>query len=333
MDLRPWLERIPKVELHIHLEGAIPPDTLWALIAQYGGDPSAPDRAALGRRFVYRDFPHFLATWAWKQSFLRSYADFTLIAEAVARDLARQHIVYAEVFYSPPDVAAHGLRTQELTTAIRAGLRRVPEVEVNLVADLVRSTPIEQARRTLAEVAEVRDQGVVGVGIGGPEQRFPPEPFAPVFAEARRLGLRTSAHAGEAAGPASVWGALRALEVDRIGHATRAIEDPALVEELARRAIPLELCPISNLRTGVIAGLAEHPFAHYLARGLNLTVNTDDPAMFGNSLADEYTALAEHHGATRTTVRALTLAAAAAAWLPDDRRRALIARLEGEISD
>lgn len=327
MELRPWLARIPKVELHIHLEGAIPLLTLWQLIEQHGGDPSAPDLAALSRRFVYRDFPHFLATWSWKQGFLRSYADFTLIAEAVARDLARQRIVYAELFYSPPDVSAHGLQLQELTAAIRTGLRRVPEITINLVADLVRSTPIAQARRMLAEVAEVRDQGVIGVGIGGPEQRFPPEPFAPIFAEARRLGLRTSAHAGEAAGPASVWGALRALEVDRIGHATRAIEDPALVAELARRQIPLELCPISNVRTGVIAHVADHPFPRYHEAGMHLTVNTDDPAMFGNSLVDEYAALIENHGATRATIRELVLSAADAAWLPDGQRQALTKQL------
>jgi adenosine deaminase len=212
-----WFDRAPKVELHLHLEGAIPLDALWALVQKYGGDPAVPDLPALQQRFVFRDFPHFIDTWVWKNAFLREYEDFTFIAEAVAHDLAQQNIRYVEAFFSPADFFRHGLRTQELAAAIRCGLARAPEIEVALVADMVRDFGPERAAQTLAEVNEVRDLGVIGIGIGGSEQAFPPEPFAEVYEQARRLGLHTTAHAGEAAGADSIWGAIRDLHVERIG--------------------------------------------------------------------------------------------------------------------
>ena len=240
-----WFDRVPKVELHLHLEGAIPLDALWTLVQKYGGDPAVPDLAALQRRFVFRDFPHFIDTWVWKNAFLREYEDFTFIAEAVAHDLARQNIRYVEAFFSPPDFFRHGLKTQELAAAIRRGLQRAPEIEVALIPDLVRDFGPERAAITLAEVNEVRALGVIGIGIGGSEQAFPPEPFAGVYAQARRLGLHTTAHAGEAAGAQSVWGAIRDLHVERIGHGTRADEDERLLDYLAAERIPLEMCPLS----------------------------------------------------------------------------------------
>lgn len=321
-----WYERIPKAELHLHLEGAIPLDALWALVEAYGGDAEVPTPAALAARFAYRDFPHFIDTWVWKNQFLKRYEDFTFIAEAVARDLVRQNIVYVEAFCSPIDFARHGLTTGRLLEAIRAGLDRVPELESHLVVDLVRDFGPAEGARVLAEVIEARELGVLGVGIGGSEQSFPPEPWAEVFAEARRHGLRTSAHAGEAAGAASVWGAVRDLKVDRIGHGTRAAEDPALVALLAERRLPIEMCPLSNLRTGVVASLAEHPIRDFIDRGLCVTVNTDDPAMFNNSLADEYRQLAAVHGLSRAAIRDLVFNALSAAWTDDARKAQLHAR-------
>jgi adenosine deaminase len=319
-----WFERVPKVELHLHLEGAIPLDALWSLVRKYGGDPAVPNRAALARRFRYRDFPHFIETWIWKNGFLRRYEDFTAIAEAVARDLAAQNVRYAEIFFSPTDFARHGLRVGPLARAIRAGLGRAPQIEVALVADLVRDTGPAQAAVTLQQVNEVRHQGVIGVGIGGSEQAFPPEPFAPVYEEARRLGFRTSAHAGEAAGPESVWGAVRALRVDRIGHGTRAVEDPALLDYLAEHEIPIEMCPLSNVRTGLVPAIEAHPIRRFFQRGIPVTVNTDDPKMFGNSLAEEYRLLESRLGFTRDEVRALILQAIRVSWLPEEQKGRLV---------
>lgn len=325
-----WLARIPKVELHLHLEGAIPHPTLWTLIQKYGGDPDVPSLDALERRFEYRDFSHFIETWFWKQSFLREYEDFTLLSEAVARDLADQNVRYAEAFTSPADVTRHGLEAQPLIEAIRTGLDRVPEVRVGLVPDLVRNKGPEQGAETLDRVAECLDLGVVGVGLGGSEHEFPPEPYESVYGRARELGLRTSAHAGEAAGPESMWGAIRALRVDRIGHGTRAVEDPALVDYLAEHRIPLELCPISNLRTGVIESIRDHPARTYLERGIPLSVNTDDPKMFGNTLVDEFTALMSELEFTRAEVCRLIFEAIDAAWLAGDEKRELRAEIDAD---
>ena len=318
-----WFERVPKVELHLHLEGAIPHATLWQLVQKYGGDPSVPTLEALEQRFHYRDFAHFIDMWDWKNGFLREYEDFSVTAEAVARDLARQNIRYVEIFYSPTDFVRHGLSTQRLTEAVRAGLSRVPEVEVSLVADLVRDSGPDRAAVTLAQVNEVRGLGVIGIGIGGSEHEYPPEPFVEIYREARRLGLRTSAHAGEAAGVDSIWGALCALEVDRIGHGTRAREDGALLDYLAERGIPLEMCPLSNVRTAVVSSLCEHPIRAYFERGIVVTVNTDDPKMFGNSLAQEYALLESELGFSRDEIRALILNGIRSSWLPERRKQTL----------
>jgi adenosine deaminase len=312
-----WLHALPKAELHLHLEGAIPLEALWALVQRHGGDESVPDREALRRRLTYPDFPAFIEAWIWKNGFLRSAGDFTFIAEAVARDLARQNILYAELFFSPSRFAHLGLSAGDLARAIRRGLDLVPECETWLIPDLVRDHGPENAARTLAEVAELTDYGIVGVGMGGSEHVVPPEPFAPVYEEARRRGLRTSVHAGEAAGAESVRAAAEILRVDRIGHATRAEEDPALIDLLSERRIALELCPLSNVATGSIKRIEDHPARRYMDRGLNISINTDDPGMFHNSMAEEYAVLMDRFGFTDGEIRQLVLNALDASWRPN----------------
>lgn len=328
---RAWLAELPKVELHLHLEGAIPLDALWQLIEKYGGDETCDSQAALRERFQYRDFPHFIETWLWKNGFLREYEDFAHIATAVAEDLASQNIRYVEAFYSPHDFAHHGLHPQGITEAIRQGLERVEGVEVKLVADLIRDFGPENARRTLSQVHEVRELGVIGIGIGGSEHDFPPEPFTEVYEQARELGFRTSAHAGEAAGAPSVWGAIRALKVDRIGHGTRAVEDPELIDYLAETRIPVELNPISNVCTGVIPSIAEHPVKEYLERGLLVCVNTDDPKMFHNTLVDEFMALHSVLGVTRSQISTLLLNGVEASWMSQDRKELFAAQTRAAL--
>lgn len=316
-----WFDLVPKLELHIHLEGAIPLNTLWQLVQKYGGNSEVPNETALREKFVYVDFPHFIDTWAWKNQFLREYEDFSLIAEAVAHELAKQNIRYTEAFYSPPDFTRYGLRTQELTEAIRNGFAKVPEVDIALVADLVRDFGPDKAAVTLTEVREVRDLGVIGIGIGGSEQDFPPEVFEQVFKKARDMGFRTSAHAGEAAGAASIRAAIDYLKVDRIGHGTSAIEDPALVEYLAERQLPLEVCPTSNVCTGAVNRFRDHPVGNYIDAGLMITINTDDPVMFNTSLAQEFRLLASKFDRDYDDIRNLILQAIESSWMPLDQKR------------
>ncbi len=318
-----WFEDVPKVELHVHLEGAIPHHALWELIQKYGGDPSVPDLDALQARFEYKDFPHFLQIWTWKNQFLREYEDFTYVAEQVAQDLARQNIRYVEAFFCPADFECYRVEVAKLTQAIRAGLSRVQGVEVALVADSPRDCGPERAEKLLTEIRELKELGVIGLGMGGSEHVFPPEPFQQVYEHARELGFRTSAHAGEAAGPESIWGAIRALHVDRIGHGTRAQEDDSLLDYLAEHRIPLEMCPLSNVATGVVPSLEEHPVRRYFERGILVTVNTDDPKMFGNSLAEEFRLLEQVLGFSRDETRVLILNGIEASWLPEESKREL----------
>jgi adenosine deaminase len=327
-----WLARLPRVELHVHLEGAIPLPVLWELLQKYGGDPEVPTQDHLRRKFVYRDFPHFIDTWTWMIGLLRQYEDFELLSEAVARDFLRQNIRYAEVFYSAPDFLQAGLEPQRLTEAIRRGLSRVPQVEIALVADLVRDYGAAPAARMLACISEIKKLGVIGVGIGGREYKFPPEAFREVYDQARKRGFKTSAHAGEAAGPESIWGAIRNLEVDRIGHGTRAIEDASLVDHLAQHKIPLELCVLSNVRTAVVANVDGHPARSYFERGIPVSINTDDPTLFGNSLVDEYTALHEQLGFTRPEIIRLIEQGIETSWLPADRKQQMLREFRAEFA-
>lgn len=320
------------MELHLHLEGAIPHPALWELVQKYGGDPSVPNLDSLAAKFTYGSFSEFIDTWVWKNNFLREYEDFEFVAQAVANDLAQQNIRYVEAFYSPGDYTSAGLKPQRITEAIRAGLDRCRDVDVALVADLIRDHGPERGAGMLAAVQEVRNFGVIGVGIGGSENEFPPEAFEGVFRQARKLGFHTSAHAGEAAGPKSIWGAIRALRVDRIGHATRAIEDASLVDYLAENRIPLELCPISNLKTKVIGSLKEHPARLYFERGIPLSINTDDPKMFGNSLADEYLMLETELGFSRREIEMLVVQSIRTSWLNKEQKASYTQQFESEIA-
>jgi adenosine deaminase len=322
-----WYEDVPKVELHVHLEGAIPHAALFELIQKYGGDSSVPDVHALSKRFVYSDFPQFIEAWIWKNGFFREYDDFSFIAEMVARDMARQNIRYAEMFYSPSPFVRQGLSVQKVTEAVRTGLSRVGEIEIALIADLVRNFGPDAEMATLTALKDVRDLGVAGIGIGGSEHQFPPAPFRPLYEEARNMGFHTTAHAGEAAGADSVWDAIRHLQVERIGHGTRAHEDPELVRYLADHRIPLEMCPMSNVRTRVVSRLSEHPIRRYLEAGVVVTVNSDDPKMFQTSLCDEYRLLEQECGWTKAEIVGTILNAIWASWLPDERKAALAAEV------
>lgn len=314
----------PKVEVHLHLEGAIPHDAMWDLVSRHGGDPEVPTAQALIAKLDYTDFLHFIDVWTWMTNFIRTPEDFTMLAAAVAESLAAQRIVYAEASVSPSDYRRHGITPQQVVLATRAGLDTVGGTSVGLIVDVVRETGPESAMRTLDAILEVKEEaGIVGITIGGDEAAHPPEPFADVYAKALAAGLGLSAHAGEGDGPGSVAGAMDALAVQRIGHGIRAVEDPLLLARIVAEGMPLEVCPTSNLRTGVARSWDEHPIATLLHAGAVVTVSTDDPAYFHCDLAGELRQVATRFGSGPTTARDLTMTAVAVSWLDGTHKRRL----------
>lgn len=264
---------------------------------------------------------------------MKEYDDFTLIAEAFAQALVEQNIRYAEVHYVPGEHCKKGwsisrfpkdLNESKITEAIRKGLECVKNVDISLILDICRDLDPVASEDTLSQAKELKEFGVIGIGLGGSEQKFPPELFKQVFQQARNFGFHTTAHAGEAAGPESIWRALMDLEVKRIGHGTRAIEDLELIDYLGKNRIVLEMCPLSNYKTKVVEDLSVHPIRRFFDCGLVVTVNTDDPAMFNNSLAGEYRSLSEVHNFSQKEICQLIENAINGSWLNSDKKSLLV---------
>lgn len=327
-----WFDGVPKVELHLHLEGAIPYDALWALVQKYGGHSDVSSLADLKEKFVFRDFPHFIDTWLWKSQFLREYEDFTFIAEAFARSLEEQNIRYAEVHYVPGEHTIKGhsiarypkaLNESRITEALREGLDKVPGVKVALILDICRDIDPEDSVDTLNQARDLKELGLIGIGLGGSEQSFAPALFSRLFMQAREWGFNTTAHAGEAAGPESIWSALNDLGVKRIGHGTKAIHDLELIEFLWKNNIVLEMCPLSNLRTNVVSDIRVHPIRRFFDYDLFVTVNTDDPFMFNSTLAEEFRTLSQFHNFNKQEIQQLILNGIDGSWLDFDDKESL----------
>lgn len=293
------LVALPKVQLHCHLEGTVRAGTFRALAAKYRVELG--ERADPAQTYAFGTFGEFLLLFAKVSETLRRPEDFAMIARDYAEDAAAQGVAYAEVFVSPSvwTYFHHELDVRATVEAIRAALDEAGGrlgIAVALIADLTRNFGPERAEAIARGAVGLRDLGVIGVGLGGDEARFPPELYERAFAIARDGGLHGVAHAGEAAGPASVRGAVEALRAERIGHGVRAIEDPAVVELLAERRIPLEVCPTSNRLTGAAPAGAVHPLGALDAAGCIVTIDADDPALFDTTLVDEYRYVAATFG-------------------------------------
>jgi aminodeoxyfutalosine deaminase len=283
----------PKIELHVHLEGTVRAGTLLEIARRNGVPLPADSVEGLAAVYEFRDFAHFLDVWLLTTGALRTDRDFRQVVVDYAAEAARHGAVYLEGIFTPAEPAGRGVDWDEVFTGYCDGAQQAAElhgVQVRLTPDIPRGYPLEAAELTARHAVAYRDRGVVGVGLGGMEAKYPPELYARAFALARDGGLGSVPHAGEAAGPASVRGALDALAADRIRHGIRSIADPGLVGELASRGVVLDVCPISNLRTGVVASLAEHPLPRLVAAGVACSVSTDDPAMFGTDLTADYAA-------------------------------------------
>jgi adenosine deaminase len=331
--LRAFARKIPKVELHLHLEGAIPLPTLLAFIRRAGTEPEIRTVDELRARLTYPDFQGFLDTWVWKNTFITEVEDFEGMAYAALADLHGQNVPYVEMHYSPGDYRDRGFPVAGITEAVLDGAaraRRDVGIASAFIVDLFWSAGAEVAARRMEEAAAYLGRGVVGVGLGGSEQYCPASTYVDVYREARRRGFRLTAHAGEALGPESVRAVIDELEVERIGHGVRAVEDPALLDLLKERRIPLEVCVTSNVRTGVYPSAAAHPIRDLYERGLVVTVNADDPTMFHTTLSDEYLILMRDLAFTPADLRALSLNGVDASFLPDDEKRRLRSRFEEE---
>ncbi len=283
----------PKIELHVHLEGTVRPATLLEIARRNDYALPANTVEELRELYRFRDFRHFIEVWVLTTNALRTEADFRQIVVDYAAEAAAHGAVYLEGIFSPAERVRRGCGWQEIFEGVCAGAQEARErygVEVRLTPDIPRGFTQEEARATVEWAARYHDRGVVGVGLGGLEAEYPPEPYADVFRLARSLGLGSVPHAGEVAGAASVRGALEALGADRLRHGIRVEEDPGLVRELAARGTVLDVCPLSNLRTGAVASLAEHPLPRLVAAGVRCSVSTDDPAMFDTDLSRDYQA-------------------------------------------
>ena len=319
----------PKIELHVHLEGTVRPATLFQIASRNGVALPADSVDDLARLYEFRDFRHFLEVWVMTTGALRTERDFRQVVLDYAAEAAAHGAVYLEGIFSPAEPAGRGVPWEEVFAGYCDGAAEAREkhgVLVKLTPDITRGYPPEAAELTVTHAVAHADRGVVGIGLGGAEREYPPELYAAVFAQARAGGLGSVPHAGEAEGAASVRSALDVLGADRIRHGIRAFEDPGLVSELAQRGVVLDVCPTSNVRTGVVSSLAVHPLPELLKAGVECTINTDDPAMFGTDLGAEMR-VAVGLGASPRACYAAGVHGA----LCDQRTRAELARIGDEF--
>lgn len=326
MPLTNFIRRMPKVELHVHLEGSIRPETLLALAKRNQVPLPATSLAEVRAWYQFSDFAHFIEVYFAICNCLRAPADFEFIAAEFLKHQAEQNIQYSEVIFTPYTHRANVSFADQLAAINRARAWAEAEygVRMGLVPDLSRHMrPVEESLQVVDWAIANMDNGVIAFGLGGPEIGNPPELFAQTFARARAAGLPSLPHAGETEGPASIWGALNALNAVRIGHGVRCLEDPALVAFLRERQIPLDVSPTSNVCLGVVPTLAQHPLPQLLAAGLLVTINSDDPPMFDTTLTAEYLHIAQTFGFDRAQLKQFVLNGIRVSLLPAAEKEAL----------
>ncbi|EXG79989.1 adenosine deaminase [Cryptosporangium arvum] len=332
VNLEAFVAGLPKVELHVHHVGSASPQAVAELAARHAGSTNVPsDLDALEKFFEFRDFAHFIEVYIAVADLVRDPEDVRILTYEVARELARQQVRYAELTATPYSHTVRGMAPEAYCEALedaRAAARRELGIELVWCFDIPGEAGIPAAEETLRVSLDQRPDGLIAFGLGGPEIGVPRPQFKPYFDAARAAGLHSMPHAGETTGPETIWDAIRVLGAERIGHGTSALGDPSLVEYLVEHQIPLEVCPTSNLRTRAVASLDEHPLAGMVEAGMFVTINSDDPPMFGTTLENEYLVAAELLKLDAPGVAELAKAGVRASFAPEARKAELTAEID-----
>ena len=334
MDTLETIRALPKAEQHIHLVGSTRPETLLWLAEQGGLDVPFETVEEVRGFFNYTDFDHFIRIYSTVVDCITQEAQFERIAYEMLEAGHRANVRDFEASFSAPDHVRKGLDYPRMLDSINRGLRKGKRefgVDCRLRIDLVRNYGPDHGMEVLNWIEE-KGENIVAIDIGGSEAGYPPEPYGPVYKRAREMGLRLVAHAGEAAGLESVWGAVKGLGVERIGHGTVAAKDPELMRFIADRGVTIEACPVSNVRTGAVASVARHPIREFIDSGIRVTVNSDDPSMFGTDMNNEYIQLHRQLGFTVPELFQLSLNAVDSAFLPEKERATLRERFVDEYA-
>ncbi|MCY0921905.1 MULTISPECIES: adenosine deaminase [unclassified Streptomyces] len=290
-DLHPFIAGLPKAELHVHHVGSASPRIVAELASRHPDSKVPTDPEALADYFTFTDFAHFIEVYLSVVDLVRTPDDVRTLTFEVARDMARQNIRYAELTITPYSSTRRGIDEKAFMEAIEDA-RRDAEAELGVILrwcfDIPGEAGLEAAAETARLAVDLRPEGLVSFGLGGPEIGVPRPQFKPYFDRARAAGLHSVPHAGESTGPETVWDAIRELGAERIGHGTTSVRDPELLAYLAEHRIALEVCPTSNIATRVVTDMDAHPVKEMVAAGVLVTINSDDPPMFGSDLNNEY---------------------------------------------
>jgi adenosine deaminase/aminodeoxyfutalosine deaminase len=333
-DITAFIRRLPKAELHLHLEGTITPATLVELSARHDAQPFTLAEAE--SLYQFTDFTEFIDAFKAVTRRLVGPEDYELAAWRMIEALAAQGVVHAEVYISVGVVYLWRNHDPACFEPIFEGLERARErgqrelgLSLYWIFDAVRHFTVDEAERVFRKAAELRRiyPSIIGIGLGGDERVAGSEPFRKLYARAQMAGLRLTNHAGETTGPEAIWEAL-SIGSERIGHALSAIQDSALLQELSARSTPLELNPTSNVRTGVCPSFADHPLRRYFDAGLLVTVNSDDPAFFGSDVASEYLLAHAIQGFSQNELRQLAANSILASFLPESAKNLWLAKIQ-----
>jgi adenosine deaminase/aminodeoxyfutalosine deaminase len=327
-----FIAGLPKAELHVHHIGSASPHTVAQLAARHDGATPVPaDPDLLAEYFTFTDFAHFIEVYLSVVDLIRDAEDVWTLTYDVARDLAVQNVRYAELTLTPYSSIVRGITAEDFVAAVEDARRRAAQdhgVTLRWCFDIPGEAGVEAADITLDVALRLRPEGLVSFGLGGPELGVPRSLFTDHFAAARAAGLRSVPHAGESTGPDSIWDALDTLGAERIGHGIAAARDEKLLARLREQAIPLEVCPTSNVCTRAVPTLAEHPLPALVAAGVPVTINSDDPPMFSTTLNNEYAVAAQLLGLDETGIAELARAAVRASFLDDAGKRELITEID-----